>query len=358
MRRSFFSLPVFATATSAWMLIAAFLWVKGMVALGPDAPSLTPANLWLTTQSMLLWGAFSMFILTASQRLEFERGRRWIALFAHLAFALLINVADVALDALINLFTKLEQATFAQRFNAEVFINTFSYIVVAAVGYALVYHQRLHDSRLGATELQRQLAQARLESLARTLQPHFLFNALNSVAALVRLNENPRALQAVVALGDLLRTVLKTRGEALTPLEDELEFIERYVAVERLRFEEQLRVEYLVQPEARRALVPALILQPLVENAIRHGITRRITPGRVDVRAWEGDGRLHLAVCDDGVGLPKSLREGVGLGITRARLLQLYGKEQRVDLRSPPGGGAVCALSIPLRLADAAEVAR
>jgi hypothetical protein len=330
MRRSFFTLPVFATATSAWMLIAAFLWVKDMVALGPDAPSLTPANLWLTTQSMLLWGAFSMLILTASQRLEFERGRRWIALFAHLAFALLIDVADVALDAFINVFTKLERATFAQRFNAEVFINTFSYIVVAAVGYALVYHQRLHDSRLGATELQRQLAQARLESLARTLQPHFLFNALNSVAALVRLNENPRALQAVVALGDLLRTVLKTRGEALTPLEDELEFIERYVAVERLRFEEQLRVEYLVQPEARRALVPALILQPLVENAIRHGV-EHAGGGRVKIEGSRDATALTLIIGVHDLLLAPDTKVtglGVGLDVTRQRLTWLYGADR------------------------------
>ena len=143
-----------------------------------------------------------------------------------------------------------------------------------------------------------------------------------------------------------------------TTLEEELALLRRYAEIQEARYGERLRVAFEVEPGVRGAMVPRLILQPLVENAIRHGITRRITPGRVDVRAWEGDGRLHLAVCDDGVGLPKSLREGVGLGITRARLLQLYGKEQRVDLRSPPGGGAVCALSIPLRLADAPDTAR
>jgi LytS/YehU family sensor histidine kinase len=109
-----------------------------------------------------------------------------------------------------------------------------------------------------------------------------------------------------------------------------------------------------VEPAVREAMVPRLILQPLVENAIRHGVTRRIAPGRVDVRAWEREGRLHLSVCDDGVGLRTPLREGVGLTITRARLQQLYGLEQRVDLSPAPAGGAVCALWIPLRRSRAA----
>jgi two-component system LytT family sensor kinase len=329
MRRSFFTLPVFVTATCAWMLIAAFQWARAFVAIGPQAPELAAANLWLTTQSMIIWGAFTPFILTAARRLEFERGRRLIAFFMHLMVALLIDVADSALDAFINLFTRLEQAGFAQRFNAEVYINTFSYILVAAVGYALVYHQRLADSRLGTAELQRELAQARLDALARTLQPHFLFNALNSVAALVRLNENPRALQAVVALGDLLRTVLKTRGEALVPLNDELEFVERYLAVERLRFEEQLQVEYVIEPAVRSRPVPALILQPLVENAIRHGV-EHAGQGRVRIEARE-DGGLVLVVGVHDVPLPPGSKVtglGLGLEVTRQRLIWLYGADR------------------------------
>ena len=107
-----------------------------------------------------------------------------------------------------------------------------------------------------------------------------------------------------------------------------------------------------MEPGVRGALVPRLILQPLVENAIRHGVTRRITPGRVDVRAWEREGKLHLVVRDDGVGLRTGapVREGVGLSITRERLRQLYGAEQRCELASVPEGGAVCSLSFPLRL--------
>jgi two-component system LytT family sensor kinase len=330
MRRSFFTLPVFATAACAWLLIAAFVWVKDFVAVGPGANSLTPTNIWLTTQSMLLWGAFSLFILSASQRLEFERGRRLVALALHLAAASLINVADAAIDMFINVFTRLEDASFAQRFYGEVFINTFSYILVAAMGYALVYHQRLADSRLGAAELEQQLAVARLDSLTRTLQPHFLFNALNSVAALVRLNENPRALQAVVALGDLLRTVLKTRGEALVPLREEIEFIERYLAVERLRFEDQLQVDYTIAPDTREKRVPALILQPLVENAIRHGV-EHAGGGRVKIEARSEAELLVLIVGVHELALPASGKHtglGVGLEVTRQRLGFIYGADR------------------------------
>jgi two-component system LytT family sensor kinase len=108
-----------------------------------------------------------------------------------------------------------------------------------------------------------------------------------------------------------------------------------------------------VESRVQEALVPRLILQPLVENAIRHGVTRRITPGQVEVRAWERAGRLHLTVRDDGVGLGAQVREGLGLSITRARLRQLYGREQRFALAPSPAGGAVCTLSFPLRLAPA-----
>ena len=121
-------------------------------------------------------------------------------------------------------------------------------------------------------ELQRELTQTRLDVLARTLQPHFLFNALNTVTALVRLAENRRALTAVVALSDLLRIVLKTGGNVRVPLSEELQFTGRYVAVERLRFEDNLEVSTNIAPGAEQLLVPALILQPLVENAIRHGV--------------------------------------------------------------------------------------
>jgi hypothetical protein len=329
MRRNFFTLRVFAVATLAWLVIAAFIWLRDLVMIGPSARGLLPHNMFLQVQSMLIWAAFSMIILTAAQRLEFERGRRIVALAVHALLSLILSMADVAIDMLINLITHLEKHGYWRQFYFEVFINTFSYVATAAVGYAWIYHQRLTDTRVGALELQRQLAQARLDVLAKTLQPHFLFNALNSVAALVRLNENPRALQAVVALGDLLRIVLKHRGEALVPLRDELEFTERYVAVEKLRFEDELQVETTVEPGTEQRLVPALLLQPLVENAIRHGVETNGS-GRVKIDARKDGDALKIVVGVYELNLRSDAKVtglGIGLDVTRRRLAYLYGED-------------------------------
>lgn len=228
-------------------------------------------------------------------------------------------------------------------------------VVAATEAFAHAWESRRRG--IAAATYARQLAEARLHVLSAQLQPHFLFNTLHAISALVY-EDPPRAERLLARLSEMLRLTLRSGTRVETTLEEELALLRRYAEIQEARYGERLRVAFEVEPGVRGAMVPRLILQPLVENAIRHGITRRITPGRVDVRAWGGNGRLHLAVCDDGVGLPKSLTEGVGLGITRARLLQLYGKEQRVDLRSPPDGGAVCALSIPLRLADAVDTAR
>jgi two-component system LytT family sensor kinase len=152
----------------------------------------------------------------------------------------------------------------------------------------------------------------------------------------------------------MLRITLRSGSRVETTLTEEVALLQRYAEIQETRYGDRLRVRFEVEAGVGDALVPRLILQPLVENAIRHGITRRITPGLVEVRAWRGEGRLHLTVRDDGVGLRSDapVREGVGLSITRARLRQLYGAEQRFALAPGPQGGAVCTLSFPLRLAE------
>src|SRR5262245_7810838 len=192
-RLSFLRPAVFAACALAWLVLACFIWAKDFLLVGTAAPGLAPTEVLLTVQSMVLWGAFSPFILTAAQLFEFEPGRRMRAFAAHLGCALLLAAIDVACDLLIALFTHLENSTFSHLYYREIFINVFSYTVVAAIGYALVYYHRLSASHVASLELQRELAVARLDALARTFQPHFLFNALNTVAALVRLKEERRA---------------------------------------------------------------------------------------------------------------------------------------------------------------------
>lgn len=329
-RLTFLRPRVFVVCTAAWLTLACFLWMRDFLMLGSSARGLSPSEVVLTIQSMVMWGLFSPFILTAAELLEFETGKRLRALSLHLVCALALSAFDVALDMVMTAIHHLEEGTFAWRFYREVFVNIFSYAIVAATGYALVYQRRLAASHLGTLELQRELAQARLDVLARTLQPHFLFNALNTVTALVRLNENKRALSAVVALSDLLRIVLKTRGEARIPLSEELHFTERYCAIEQLRFEDRLAVEGDIQPQSEDLLVPALILQPLVENAIRHGVESS-GRGTVTIEAYSTPEWLNLAVrvrsFGEG-GEPRVAGLGIGLDVTRRRLVYLYGHER------------------------------
>jgi len=326
--RDFLKPSVFGACIAAWMLLACFLWTRDFLLVGPAAWGLQPKQMLLTTQSMLLWGLFSPFILTTARLFEFEPGRRLRSAAFQLMSALVLSGIDVGSDIFIALFTKLEENTFYHQYYQEMFVNLFSYIIVAAIGYAMVYNRRLNDARVGALELQRELTQTRLDVLARTLQPHFLFNALNTVAALVRLAENRRALTAVVALGDLLRIVLKTGGDARVPLKEELEFTERYVAVERLRFEERLEVRTEATPEAAQLLVPALILQPLVENAIRHGVEVS-GHGQVLIEASSTPEWLSMIVRvksrTEGAD-PRVAGLGIGLDVTRRRLGYLYGE--------------------------------
>jgi hypothetical protein len=342
--RRFLTPSVFLICIAAWMAVACFVWARDLVMIGWDSPALEPRKMFLSTQSMVLWGLFSPFILFATGRLEFERGKKLRAALLHGVFAIALAAIDVLCDAFFNLFTGLDPGEFRKRFYSEVYINVFSYAAVAGIGYALVYQWRLAASRESALALQRELAQARLDSIARTLQPHFLFNALNSVAALVRLEENKRALAAVVSLSDLLRVVLKTRGEARVPLSEELDIAGRYITIEQIRFEDRLQVSLDIDDGAETLPVPALILQPLIENAIRHGVEHS-GRGRVTLGARHDAQWLTLSVKVECLGErpdPKTPGLGIGLDATRRRLACLYGDERfALDLFVGPGHSSV-----------------
>jgi hypothetical protein len=233
-------------------------------------------------------------------------------------------------------------------------VDLLLYALIVAGAEAAAHAWESRQRALAAAVYARQLAEARLHVLGAQLQPHFLFNALHAISALVW-EDQARADRLLARLSDLLRLTLSSGTRVETTLAEEVALLQHYAEIQEARYGDRLRVSFEVESRVREALVPRLILQPLVENAIRHGITRRITPGQVEVRAWARAGRLHLAVRDDGVGLGALVNEGLGLSITRARLRQLYGGEQRFALAPAPAGGAVCTLSFPLRLAQAAS---
>ena len=228
----------------------------------------------------------------------------------------------------------------------------------AVATYATLWQERLAQDYSRASheraDLEAKLAQAQLESLKLQLHPHFLFNTLNTITALI--NTDARAAERVVsALSELLRLSLRTAPEPEVPLERELEVLEHYIGIQRVRFKDRLTVAFDIDPAARRALVPTLILQPLVENAIRHGIAPRAAPGRVVIAARQADGRLELRVSDDGVGCAAASppREGIGLGNARARLRSLYGGAHRFEVGGRPDGGFAVSIDIPFRVQTA-----
>jgi anti-sigma regulatory factor (Ser/Thr protein kinase) len=228
----------------------------------------------------------------------------------------------------------------------------------AIATYATAWHERLairyyRESR-DRERLETRLVQAQLQSLRLQLHPHFLFNTLNSINTLI--TEEPLAAERMVSgLSEFLRLSLRNAGEQEVPLEREIDLLRHYIDIQRVRFEDRLTVELVVAPETRAALVPNLLLQPLVENAIRHGIAPRSAPGRIEIRAERQDAQLKLLVADDGVGLPGAAdvpaREGTGLGNTRARLRHLYGTAQRFHAGRGAAGGFSVQIAIPFRTA-------
>jgi two-component system LytT family sensor kinase len=222
-----------------------------------------------------------------------------------------------------------------------------------------------------AAQLETQLAQAQLEALKMQLHPHFLFNTLNAVAAL-QLEDPETARRMLVRLSDFLRATLESAGVHEVTLSREVDFVSRYLEIERVRFPKKLAVEIEIDPGARDALVPNLILQPIVENAIRHGIAAKACAGRVQIHACRSNGSLQLRVRDTGPGLkganPQALHlvgcgvgrgynagshSGRGLAITRARLQRMYGAAASLSLRNAPGGGLEVEIEIPYAMASA-----
>jgi signal transduction histidine kinase len=220
--------------------------------------------------------------------------------------------------------------------------------------YATNWQERLATSFSRATEereqLEARLARAQLQSLRLQLHPHFLFNTLNTVNALIGTDRHA-AERVVSGLSELLRMSLSSASEQEVTLAKELELLTHYIEIQQIRFQDRLTVNFRIDPDARYALVPNLMLQPLVENAIRHGIAPRAAPGHVVVTAAKRANRLELSVVDDGVGekANRDHRDGVGLGNTRARLLSLYGSDHRFEAGNGVTGGFAVRIEIPYR---------
>jgi len=240
------------------------------------------------------------------------------------------------------------------RYEARLFpnlLNVLAYGSLAGIAHAVHFYRRSREREGRAVLLESHLAKARLRALQSQLQPHFLFNALNAVATLLR--RDPRAAQeALTSFSELLRLALSQSEKQEVLLREDLLFVERYVEIQQTRLGERFRFEQCVDSSALDCLVPTLFLQPLVENAIRHGIEPSSNPGLVRIVVAPNGERLRISVEDNGVGLAaeeQARKTGIGMSNLRARLEALYGGEHKVEVFSPAGGGVAVRLEIPLR---------
>lgn len=340
---------VLAAWLAAGLVLAAQSYFSGHVG-GSRIPVANAFGIWLTWA--LAWALLTPPALWVQAHV---RGRR--AMAVHLVAAPLFALANLALFALAAPHLGAQNAadtwfgTLRNLLGSAFVVNVPLYFVVVGLAHwrdlALAARERARRE----SALEHQLAEARLMALRAQLKPHFLFNALNTIAVLMR-EDVDRAERVLFSLSSLLRTVLDASSVRYARLAQEFELARTYLEVEQARFGERLEFGFDADAEALRALVPGLMLQPLVENCVQHAASAKLGTTRVEVVARRRGERLQLAVRDDGPGLPQPRREGVGTSNTRARLELLYPAAHEFALRDAPGGGVEAVISIPYRTRD------
>ncbi|MEX2259717.1 MAG: histidine kinase [Woeseia sp.] len=304
--------------------------------------------------SAAIWVPCTLWLLWWTARTPLER-ERWVAPLASLLLAVLAVVVfrGAALQVLDPWFGKLTTTPgWGALLVSSMLRNFLTGCLIVGVGHALVYAERSRTRERQAQVLQERLTQAQLDALSAQLNPHFLFNTLNSIAEMVHHNAHA-ADRMLVQLGGLLRHSLESSRQQHTSLHDELGAIDCYIGIEQVRLGDRLQFRRDIDPDVLFAQVPRLMLQPLVENAVTHAVAHRDSPSKVEVRASCEGNRLILEVLDDGAGTPTKPGFGMGLANTRARLECLYGEDQALDIKVLPGGGAQVRVSLPLILEQA-----
>jgi signal transduction histidine kinase len=305
----------------------------------------TPAVLWMGRRFPLVAPVQARFALWRSLAVH---------LLAGICCALIVQSVHSRLLPLLypRWFPPVPFSLLRRSLMSTVDYGSILYWVVLLTGQSVDYLRRSNETRIRQAELQEQLAEAHLQALRMQMHPHFLFNALNSVAALIP--ENPRAAEHMLTrLGELLRIYLRSSELQEISLAQEIDFLRRYLEIQKLRFEERLHVHIRLDPAAQTAAVPSLILQPLVENAIVHGIADRDCDGSIEIDAAAEGAQLSLRVADNGSGsqkpAPAGWREGTGLGNTRRRLERIYGPRHGFSVEALANGGTRASIRIPLK---------
>lgn len=304
-----------------------------------------------------IWGVFSPIVLWLGKKFQLERKSLSRSLIVHIPTSIFFATIQLLLAEAVfqsirpyplKLYEAFQALQFSFAFNFH--INLVTYWIILGIGYGRDYYKKFRDRELRASQLETQLSQAQLQALKMQLHPHFFFNTLNTISSLMHKDVHD-ADRVLARLGDLLRYSLRNVGIQEVTLKEELEFLQRYLEIEQIRFGERLKVQIMIDQALSEAKVPNLILQPLVENAIRYAVGPRTSGGNIEISALRVNGNLELSVKDNGPGLPEGYQtissEGVGLRNTRERLQQLYGDQHEFKLTSKPQGGLNVSVTLP-----------
>jgi sensor histidine kinase YesM len=322
---------------------------------------------WMT--GVWLWFLITPAVLWLGRRFPLERGRLWRRIPLHCVLSVLVSFIEATVEAeilrLFHVFPSLMTgyaATLMFLLIIGFHQGVLTYWCILAVQYGFGWYHRSEERRrealrlqLHSSKLEKRLVEAHLGALKMQLQPHFLFNTLNAITVLVRQQQGRQAEEMLSRLSDLLRLVLEDVEAQEVPLSRELEYLELYLSIEQVRFQDRLCVNVAVDPECLDAAVPYMALQPIVENAVRHGIGRSSSAGSLVIRACRSGASLVIEIVDDGPGLTGQgmPRRGIGLANTRARLEQLYGSSAQLTVENGPAGGTVARMILPYHFAAA-----
>jgi len=352
--------------TPSWVWIAAIWSGLGLFAASQTVFAMRAEGMhhaWLrlfatTLLSWLPWALSTVPVLKLSHKfppLTLKRPATWlIHLGACLTIGVIYAIWTAWLDTLFNPFVNPIPMPFhllwLDKFYNGMLSSVVLYATILTVSYGLDSRARLAKQQIETARLSEQLSNAQFDALRRQIEPHFLFNTLNAVAGLVREGRNDSAVSMIAGLSDFLRRTLDASTRQQVPLQEEMDFTRKYLEIQKVRFVDRLQLSVDVPAELYSAQVPSLILQPMVENAVKHGIAKRVQGGAIRITASRSDQVLTLSVCNDGPSLPPnwtSARPGIGISNVRTRLESLYGDAFELTMRNHNTGGVEVSVSLP-----------
>lgn len=342
--------------TGVFTSLAVYFTIQKVLIFAGGGPAVNWSQHLLDCSGWYIWVLITPLVLRLSAGYPLQKLDGWKHVMIHFsAFVLCFISATVALAA-VQWAGNLGDYSFLQRLPVSLARSPFSldvicYSTIVAIESGLRFRRRYEFGKITTLRLSAQLARARLQALKMQLHPHFLFNALNSLSELMQ-EDVIAADEMIRNLEKFLKLTVNQNTAQEIPFEEELEYLKCYLAIESVRYQDRLSVKLEIDPGAMKVLIPNLLMQPIVENAIRHGIAPRTTQGQIEIRAKRSNGVLMVSVRDNGPGMSKTkktvpVRSGVGLSNTRERLMQLYGSAHRFELIDAPEGGLIVTLEIP-----------